>query len=202
MEENIERTKEGQQLLADQLKNIAEMSGLFLAALKGFRRDLSLSVRSNEQYLQAEFAGPPDILAVPPLFDGAGFADLRKFLTLSEDAIDGSILVQIPARGPIQEAARDALAEELMLAHQNLVDVSDTARRLYECIQNASLEFDVFNTKNIEVGYPEANILFERDALNVAMSTARALGERAVRMDIDLMESKSRLVSGERKPNV
>ena len=198
LDDTAGRIEEGAELLKEHLKKVEGQAELFLGALSGFRRDLGQSLVVCEKHLTAVFTGTVDLVAVPPLHDGNGFSDLGKMLSFAEDAIDGEIAVKNPRRGP-DESDKETLLDELELTHKNLTDVSDTAHRLYQSIQAAGYEFDVFNTKNLEAEYTEANILFDRDALNVAMATARALGERAVRMDIDLMDSKERLESGEKQ---
>ena len=198
LDDQAARIEEGAELLRDHLKKVEGQAELFLAALTGFRRDLSLSLTACLKHLAAVFTGTTDLLVVPPLHAGSGFSDLDKMLGFAEDAIDGDIAVKNPRSGP-DDSEKEALLEEIELTHKNLTEVSDTAHRLYQSIQAAGYEFDVFNTKNLEAEYTEANILFDRDALNVSMATARALGERAVRLDIDLMESKSRLESGKRQ---
>jgi len=197
----LTRKQEGDTLLKEHLAKISAQTDLFLASLKGFRRDLALGVQSKEQFMQAEFIGLTTILGVPPLFGGRSFADLQQMLALAEDAIDGRITLKNPPDGPDQ-TEREKLLEEITITHNNLMDVSDTARRLYDSLQAAGLECDVFNTKNIEVGDTEPNILFYRDALNVSAALARALSERAVRLDIDLMEGKYRIESGANKMKI
>jgi hypothetical protein len=192
------RAIEGTGLLAEHLVKIHETAKLFLAALKGFRRDLSLSVQSCPDYIESEFAGHTNTLMVPPMQSGNSFGDLGQLLIFAEDAIDGSIKLKTPSLGPNTEL-RDRVMEESDMVHKNLVDVSDTAHRLYQCIEAACFEFDVFNTKNIEVGHPEVNIAFDRDSLYLAMARARALGERAVRLDIDLVEAMHRIESGQKQ---
>lgn len=197
-DENTARTHEGEALLKEHLIKVEAQAKLFLSALKGFRRDLTLSIQASPSFFEPVFPEPVAMLAVPPLQNGMSFSDLQKMLSLAEDAIDGKIGISNPPAGPNQDE-REKLSKEIDITHQNLLDVSDTAYRLYESIQTAGFEFDVFNTKNIEVGYEEANILFNRDAQNLAMGTARALSERAIRLDIDLVENKRRLESGERQ---
>ena len=199
LDDNAARIEEGAELLKEHLKKVEGQAQLFCAALAGFRRDLAQSMEACPKYLMAAFTGTMDLVAVPPLHSGTGFSDLDKMLGFAEDAIDGEIAVKNPRLGP-DSSDKEALLDELEMTHKNLVDVGDTAHRLYQTIQAAGFEFDVFNTKNIEAEYTEANILFDRDALNVSAATARALGERAVRMDIDLMASKERLESGEKQP--
>lgn len=199
LDDNAGRIEEGAALLQDHLKKIEGQAELFVAALSGFRRDLAQSLEACPKYLLAVFTGDMELVAVPPLHAGSGFSDLDKMLGFAEDAIDGEIAVKNPRLGP-DESAKESLLDELEITHKNLTDVSDTAHRLYQSIQAAGFEFDVFNTKNIEAEYTEANILFDRDALNVSAATARALGERAIRMDIDLVASKERLESGEKQP--
>jgi hypothetical protein len=196
MEEKIDRMKEGDMLLSDHYTEIRSAAALAVSTLKGFRRDLTLSLQSCKQYMQAEFGELPTGLAVPPFENGMSFSDLRRCLSLAEAAIEGSISIENPPLGPNQED-KHRLLEEINITHKNLADISDSAHRLYERLQAASFEFDVFNSNNILADYPAANILFDRDALNVAMSTARAISERAVRIDIDLMGSKDKLVSSE-----
>lgn len=198
LDDNTSRIEEGKTILGDHLKKVEGQAELFAAALAGFRRDLGLSLDACPKHLAAVFTGDMDLVAVPPLHAGTGFADLEKMLGFAEDALDGEIAVKNPRLGP-DSSDKDTLLDEIEITHKNLTDVSDTAQRLYLAIQAAGYEFDVFNTKNIEAEYTEANILFDRDSLNVAAATARALGERAVRLDIDLMASRERLENGERQ---
>lgn len=196
LDDTTGRVAEGNELLADHLKKIEGEAELFTAALAGFRRDLALSLEACPKHLAAVFTGDMDLVAVPPLHAGSGFSDLEKMLGFAEDALDGEIAIKNPRLGP-DSSEKESLLDEIEITHKNLAEVSDTAQRLYLAIQAAGYAFDVFNTKNIEAEYTEANILFDRDALNVAAATARALGERAVRLDIDLMASRERLESGE-----
>lgn len=198
LDDSAGRTEEGKALLSDHLKKIEGHAELFAAALAGFRRDLALSLDACPKHLVAAFTGDMDLVAMPPLHAGSGFADLEKALGFAEDALDGAIAIKNPRLGS-DASDKDALLDEIEITHKNLTDVADTAQRLYLAIQAAGYEFDVFNTKNIEAEYTEANILFDRDSLNVAAATARALGERAIRLDIDLVESRERLESGERQ---
>ncbi len=179
-EENTERIAEGRELLQDHLAKIKETAEAFLGALKGFRRDLTLSSQATGKILHGEFNETAGILVVPSVVDGNSFADLSEMLHLTTHAFFGKILME--------KGNSAALQEEIGLTHKNLTDVSETANRLYEALKTASYEFDVFNTKNIEAEFPEANIAFDRDGLNLSIETARALGEYAVRLDIDLME--------------
>ncbi len=145
------------------------------------------------------------MIAVPPLDGGRSFADLSEMLRLSEDAENGSIYVKNPPTGPrwsSEGGVREKLLSEIDITHKNLMEISDASRRLYQTIQSAGFEFDVFNTKNIEVKFPEANIIFDRDAQSVAMETARALGERVVRLDIELMEDKRRVETGDEQAKI
>lgn len=197
-EDHDERTKEGGELLREHLSKVYEQAQLFLSAVRGFRRDLTLSVQSNEHFLHVLFTTTAHGIVVPEMLEARSFSDLEEMLKLTEDAIDGKITVKNPALGPNQDD-RARLVKEIDLIHQNLTSVSETAYRLYQAIQTAGFEFDVFNTKNNEVGYPDANILFDRDRLNVSAAISRALSERAVRLDIDLVESKQRLTTGQKQ---
>ncbi len=180
MEDIAHRTKEGQEILKDHLGYIKLEADAFLGALKGFRRDLALSARATGGMIHGEFKETATIIAVPPLVDGMSFADLRAMLHICTEAFFGKIIVE----------SRSVQKEEIEIIHKNVMDVADFARRLYETIKTAGFEFDVFNTQNLEAEHIECNILFNRDALNVAMEISRALGEYAVRLDIDLMEAK------------
>ncbi len=189
------RKKEGEVLLAEQLVKVATSAETFLNALKGFRRDLPLSIQASK-YFSADFSEPAHILVVPKLFSGMSFADLRQMLTLCEGAIDGAITIKNPPMGPIAND-KEKLLEEIMITHKNLLDTADAAYQLYQTLQSACFEFDVFNTKNIEVGEIDANILFERDSLNVGRALSRALSERAIRLDIDLMQARKEVETGD-----
>ncbi len=197
-EEIAHRKQEGEELLREHLKKAEGMAGFFLAALKGFRRDLGLSTQSYPDNLDSDLPALPGGLAIPPMPDANGFSDLGRALLLCDAALDGKIRIKNPKIGPDHET-RDKVLEEAKLAHKNLMDMADTAHRLYQCIQTAGFEFDVFNTKNIEVGRTDLNILFDRDAVYMAAATARALGERAVRLDIDLVEGIQNLESGQKQ---
>ena len=179
------RTFEGKGILRDHLKKIEEAAGLFLSALKGFRRDLAISMQAHPKYIKAQFLTDASELGVPPLRLGGDFALLSRTLGLAEQTADGTLKISFPWAA--NQAEYKKIAEEMDLIHQNLMRVSDTAHQLSTLIQGACLEYDMFNGKNVDVGYTEANILFDRDALNVAMTTARAISERAVRFDIDLV---------------
>jgi hypothetical protein len=194
-EDRAARIEEGIELLSDQLTKVEGMAGVFLPALKGFRRDLSLAAQENPKYFFADFRNTASIIGVPPLRDGSSFSDLHKMLSLAEDAIDGVIRIKNPPLGP-STLIREKVLSEMDMVHRNLADVADTSHRLYEAIQAASFEFDVFNSKNIDGDFIEGNILFDRDALNLSMVTARAIAERAVRLDIDLMQSRHALETG------
>lgn len=180
MEDIEHRTNEGREILKDQLMYIKTEADAFLGALKGFRRDLALSAKATGGMIHGEFKETATIIAVPPLLDGMSFADLRAMLHICTEAFFGKIVFESGSR-------KDS---EIEIIHKNLIDVSETAKRLYEIIKTAGFEFDVFNSQNLEAEHIECNILFNRDALNVAMETARALSEYAVRLDIDLMEGK------------
>ena len=192
----VARIAMGKELFIDHLTQITEQAKIFLGALKGFRRDLATSVEAMPNYIRAEFVENAHMIVVPELVDGMSFADFADMCALCEDALDGSIRFKNPPEAPDQKEKK-ALREEMMLVHQNLIDVSDTAHRLYQMIAQAGFEFDVFNSKNNDVDFHEADVLFNRDALNVSMSTSRALSERAVRLDIDVMEAVHRLSVGE-----
>ncbi|MBP7804962.1 MAG: hypothetical protein KA052_01915, partial [Candidatus Pacebacteria bacterium] len=116
------RKKEGEVLLAEQLVKVATSAETFLNALKGFRRDLPLSIQASK-YFSADFSEPAHILVVPKLFSGMSFADLRQMLTLCEGAIDGAITIKNPPMGPIAND-KEKLLEEIMITHKNLLDTA------------------------------------------------------------------------------
>ncbi len=189
MEDIEHRTNEGREILQDQLMYIKTEADAFLGALKGFRRDLALSAKATGGMIHGEFKETATIIAVPPLSDGMSFADLRAMLHICTEAFFGTIMEE----GVLEKMNKDqkiTFLEEVDITHKNLTDVSETAKRLYESIKTAGYEFDVFNSQNLDAEHTECNILFNRDALNVAMETSRALSEYAVRLDIDLMEAK------------
>ena len=200
-EDFSDRVKEGKELEQDNLTKVAGMAYFFLSAVKGFRRDLALSIPSCPDYFDAEFLSLPSGLVIPPMRNANCFGDLSKMLTLTDDALNGTIKLKNPNSGPDQ-SMRAKVLEEAALTHKNLMDVADTAHRMYQAIQTAGFEFDVFNTKNIEAGHSDMNIVFDRDELYLAAATARALGERAVRLDIDLVEGIERLQTGQKKVTI
>ena len=183
----VARIAMGKELLREHLVQIVEQAKVFVGALQGFRRDLATSVEAMPGYIRAEFIDGAHMIAPPVLVDGMSFTDLAQMLRLCEDALDGTIYFKTQLQAQDQNEKKE-LREEMMLTHKNLLDTSDTAHRLYQAIAQAGFEFDTFNSKNNDVGFHEADILFNRDALNLSMSTARALSERSVRLDIDLIE--------------
>lgn len=195
-DDHMHRIGEGNDLFRDQITKITQTAEAVVPAVKGFRRDLGLALQASPDHIRADFPPLTAGLIVPVLEEGRSFSDLYEMLRLVEEGLDGAIRLRNPASGPDQKE-KEIVLDEVGIIHQNLMDISETSRRLYESLKTAQFEFDVFNTKNIEAKYPEANILFDRDSLNLSMATARALGERAVRMDIDLMDSRKRLETGQ-----
>ena len=193
------RISEGKEILQNDLVKVEESARVFLGTLKGFRRDLLLVTQTCPKFIKADFPEPVHMIDVPPLTDGMSFFDLHEMLSLTEVAIDGKISIKNPPPSEQFKNDRVKIGEEIMLVHKNLLAVSEAAYAMYECIQNAGLEFDVFNSKNIEDECPQANIVFNRDEQGSAMMLGRALSERAIRIDIDLMESKRNLELGERQ---
>jgi hypothetical protein len=188
-----QRIRMGQEIMRDQFAQILGNAEVFLGALKGFRRDLALSSKATFGNIQGEFTAPATIIAVPPLTDGISLSNLSAMLSVCTQAFFGTISIDIPEVMLAEE--KEYFLEEIDTTHTNLMMISETAKRLYESIKNTGFDFDVFNTENIESEHVECNILFNRDALNVAMETARALAEHAVRLDIDLMDKREELDS-------
>ncbi len=189
MEDIEHRTEEGKELLKDHLSYIKVEAEAYLGALKGFRRDLALSSKATRGNIHGEFKETAAIIAVPPLSDGMSFADLRAMLHICTEAFFGKIMHGDNLE-KFSNKEKITFLEEVDITHKNLTDVGEAAKRLYETIKTAGFEFDVFNTMNLEAEHVECNILFNRDAMNVAMEISRALSEYAVRLDIDLMEAK------------
>lgn len=188
------RIEEGKQILADHLSRTEEAARLFLASLKGFRRDLALSLQSCGSYIEAHFESLPNTLAIASMKDGSGFALLEKTLRECEGVLDGGIRLSQP-----KEKDAEMLDKETSMMHENLVSVAEMAHQLNQVLMDASLAFDMFNSENLSKKMQSADIIFGRDSLNVAMATARALGERAIRLDIDLVASKHRIEFPEHK---
>ena len=197
-EELAQRKTDGQELLTEHLGKAEEAAKLFLAALKGFRRDLLLSTQSYPDNIEAEFLENANALAVPPMRTATSFADLSNLLSLADAALDGKIHLTSPKLGPDQET-RIKILEEAKIIHSNLMDVADTANRMYQAIQTAGFEFDIFNTKNLEVGEKNVDIPFDRDTIYLLAATSRALGERAVRLDIELVQGMERVETGDKR---
>lgn len=192
MEEGTQKRKdEGVEILRDHLSEIAENAEVFLGALKGFRRDLALSSTATAGQISGEFTETALVLSVPPLVDGMSFSDLRQMLTLCTSTLFGKINKEDVLHSMYPEE-KQAFLEEVAITHKNLADLASTANHLYESIKRASYDFDVFNAENLRSGYVVCDIRFNRDALNVAMETARALCEGAVRLDIDFTDADDR----------
>lgn len=182
------RTFEGKGILHDHLKKIREASEIFLSALKGLHRDIGISMSNFPENINVEFKEDAKILSIPPLFHGGDFANLSTAMLRAEDAIDGEIKISFPWR--VNQEGRKKILEEVELLHRNLLLVADSAMQVHNLIQKTALQFDMFNAKNQEVNFKEADIIFNRDAMNIAMETARAISERAIRLDIDLVAKK------------
>lgn len=190
-----DRLAEGRGILDMELAKVEGGAELVLGALKGFRRDLSLTVKSHEKNIDAEFGGFIAELSVPRMETGANFTDLEKMVTLAEKTIEGKIKVKAP-KG-FERDERKSLIQDLEGTHKNLVAVVDMARDFFEIIKNACKEFDMFNGNNMNATTRDADIVFDRDALNISMETARAISERAVRLDIDLVAQINELKADE-----
>lgn len=190
-----DRKAEGFEILEIELDKVARGTELLLGAVKGFRRDLVLTVSSHEKYISATYSGFIQGIAVPPMTDGASFVPLSQMITLLEGTVEGEIFVKKVA-GFLQDE-RQKLISDLVGTHENLIAISDMGRALFEIIKNASKEFDMFNGNNSGAKTREADIVFDRDALNLSMETARAIAERAVRTDIDLMSRINELKENE-----
>lgn len=182
------RTFEGKGILHDHMKKIHEASELFMSALKGFHRDIRISESAVPENIKVSFSEDANILAIPPLMHGGDFANLSTALLRAEDAIDGEIKISFP--WIVNQEGRKRILEEIEIIHRNLLLVADSAMQVHDLIQKANLQFDMFNAKNQDVNYKEADIIFNRDAMNIAMQTARAISERAIRFDIDLVAKK------------
>ncbi len=190
-----DRLAEGKEILEIELAKVQGGAELLVGALKGFRRDLSLSLETSGEYLSAEFEGYILELGVPAMTDGMSFAGLQNMLELADDTLEGEIKIKKPSGFETEE--RKQLLQDLEGTHINLLAVSDMARDFFEIIKNACKEFDMFNGNNTGVSTREADIVFDRDALNISMETARAIAERAIRMDIDLMSRINELKADE-----
>lgn len=190
-----DRLAEGKEILEIELAKVQGGAELLVGALKGFRRDLSLSLETSGKYLFAEFEGYILELGVPAMTDGMSFAGLQNMLELADDTLEGEIKIKKPSGFETEE--RKQLLQDLEGTHINLLAVSDMARDFFEIIKNACKEFDMFNGNNTGVSTREADIVFDRDALNISMETARAIAERAIRMDIDLMSRINELKADE-----
>lgn len=182
------RTFEGKGILNDHLKKIKQATELFLSAFKGFRRDLAISIGSNPKYIKADFVGTQNMLAVPLLERGGDFEHLSIFFLSVSELVDGKLKIKFP--WIINREGRKKILEEAEIIHKNLIKVSETAMQVHNLLKTASFEFDMFNGKNDDVGYHEADIIFSRDSLNVSMEIARAISERAVRFDIDIISKR------------
>lgn len=190
-----DRLAEGNGILEMELDKVSRGAELVLGAIKGFRRDLALTSSSHEKYIRSDFEGFVAELAVPPMESGESFADLEKFMKFAEEAVDGKIEVYDPM-GFLHEERKKMIAD-LEGTHENLMALSDMSRNYFEIIRNASKEFDTFNGNNTGLKTEDADIKFNRDSLNMSMETARAISERAVRMDIDLTAKINELKANE-----
>lgn len=190
-----DRKAEGFEIMEIELDKVARGTELLLGAVKGFRRDLILTLESHPKYLSATFSGFIQGIAVPPMQDGNSFGPLREMITLLEGTIEGEILVKKTTGFLLDD--RQKLMADLSGTHENLLAISDMGKALFEIIKNACKEFDMFNGNNMGSKTREADIMFDRDSLNISMETARAIAERAVRIDIDLMAHINELKENE-----
>lgn len=179
------RVGQSQDLLLSHFQKVSSATDLLFSSLKGFRRDLSLTMKEFSD-IEGRFDEHPHDLAISPLKTGADFKQLEGILRNAEASLEGEI--HIPEH--VSEKKRDSLLKELDITHKNLLDLSESAQRLYDILKECLYDFDSFNRENREKGYLDADVSFDRDAHFVSMSASRALGERAVRLDIDLMNMR------------
>lgn len=183
-----ERRELGNTLLHDHLEQIDRVTKQFLGALEGFRRDVAVA-KNSESVVKVGIEKTLRSFVPPALSHETQLANLREALVRATGAFEGTI--RIPEVIPLA-SERATARMELLLIHENLGAVARTAQHLHDILLDAARMLYAFNAENGEE-YMEANISFDEDSLNAASSTARAIVEHAVRLDIDVMALVDRI---------
>lgn len=176
-----ERKNVGDTLLHDHLEQIDRVAKSFLGTLEGFRRDLSIA-KNSDSVVKINIEKTLRTFVPPVLSPDTQLKNLTETLVRAIGAFDGSI--HIPEEIPV--AGERATAQtELQLIHENLMAVARSSQHLHDVLLDAAKMWFAFNGENGEE-YADANIVFDQDSLNAAASTARAIVEHAVRLDIEV----------------
>lgn len=178
-----ERAEEGVEVFRDHMEQASEGLRTLLSTLDGFRRDMvQLKDADSPIIIQMEQMLRPFV--TPSITPDMQIEALVHALTRCAPLLEGKI--EAEPRATVAEHLPRALSD-LRAIHSNLGDVSHAAKQLHDLLLGAERSFDAWNAENGEE-YMTANIHFDRDGLNLASTLARAIGERAVRLDIDVVE--------------
>ena len=179
----LARKEEGQALLKGQLENIGAGLKQFLPTIEGFRRDAVTMVEHSDSPLKIRLESVRRSYVPPAISEEQSLSALSQTLKRAVTVLEGDVHVPSEIRSAI---ARSSALLELGILHKNLSMVGSAAKNLHDLIQTAVRSFDQFNAKNGEE-YAAANVAFDRDSANISSEEARAIVERAVRLDIDVV---------------
>jgi hypothetical protein len=177
-----ERKQAGSDLLQEQLEQVDKTTKRFLGALEGFRRDVAVA-KNSDSVVKIGIERTLRSFIPPALNQETQLATLVEILVRAVGSFEG--FIQIPEVIP-SESDRKTAHMELGLIHENLGSVARTAQQIHDVLLDSSRMLYSFNAENGEK-YKEANIVFDEDSLNAAASTARAIVEHAIRLDIEIV---------------
>lgn len=177
-----ERAEEGADVFRDYMEQVNDGLRALLSTLDGFRRD-AVQLKDAESSVSLYMEQMLRPFVTPSITPDMHIEALVQALTRVASLLEGEIVLDRRAYEPNE---RPRARSDLRAIHANLGDVSRVAKHLHDCILEAERRFDTWNAENGEE-YQLANIHFDRDALNLASTLARATGERAIRLDIDVV---------------
>ncbi len=178
----VEHAEEGAEVFRDYMERVNGGLRVLLATLDGFRRD-AVQLKDAESLVSLRMEQMLRPFVTPSITPDMHIEALVQALTRVSALLEGEIVL---ARMVSDPGERQRVVSDLRAIHSNLGDVSHGAQQLHDHILEAERRFDAWNAENGEE-YQLANIHFDRDALNLASALARATGERAIRLDIDVV---------------
>jgi hypothetical protein len=184
MPESFEARKEaGAALLHDHLERLGGAMSRFIAALTGFCMDVQKI--NPDAAVKVSFDRASRAFITPAVLESDMLSALSQTLTRATTVLDGSI--SVPKK--IAAEKLTPTVQELDVFHSNLSNVEKMANQLHSTLTKATLQLYRFNAENREE-FQSANISFNEDSLAIATTTARAIAEHAVRLDIDVVAQR------------
>ena len=181
MSESFEERKEaGQSLFKEMVDKLDVAMGRFVSALSGFCNDAQKM--NPDVPLKIDLERTSRAFITPALSEEEMFSAIAQTLVRASTILEGS--VHVPAK--LADSQLSAVAHELHIFHSNLAAVGKTANHLHELLSATAYRLYRFNSENREE-FAMANIQFDEDALALSTTSARAIAERSVRLDIDVV---------------